>query len=142
MSVLPLTDYDRAVIQQGATFEYEGRWEEGGSPVDITGATGVMDFTNDFGSPLAFSGTFSIVNASEGRFKVTVSAATTAAYTPELGGGKTEVTEGLGRQYELLAFDLRVTLSGTVYPLVIGTARFYPSATYGNATPLEDTLAP
>lgn len=128
LTTTPLVDSIGNEIYKGATYIRNYQWLDGTTPVDLTGATGVCRINR--GSTLLFSPVVNIVDAVNGKFRITASNTMTATATPVIPATSMAISridfEG-NEKYEVLNMFIYITLSGIVYPVVKGFPRFFDS---------------
>lgn len=117
---------DSVEIYKGSTMRLKYQFLDDGVPYNLTGASGVAKFAKKDYSSVVFTATVTITDAANGKLEVVLTDTATAAATPVPSGS---AFSGPAEQYELLVFDVRLSITGGDKLLKIrGTAKFYPTA--------------
>lgn len=121
---MPAGTYD-ILIEQGATFEFTGTVQDAdGNAIDLTGATLAAQIRKQASDPVLLATlTCALLVAASGTFKVSMTAADTAAIDVGQSGGAV-------RTLTLASWDLLITYAGgTKERLLQGVAKISPRVT-------------
>ena len=116
-----------AEVYRGSDFVRDYRWLIENLPVDITGATGAVEMRRN--GVAIFTPAFTVIDGPDGRFQISMTAATTGAQTPVIPTNTITICSPLDFEFqdkfEALNFSVNLTLAGSTYQLVRGFAKFY-----------------